>query len=179
VLLQLALVEAGRIKRPGEVLMRMFMGGLSGRLSEPLTKARDLAIGHFAKKNVNLNIEYVYQNDMKTKLGWSPTDCMDWILEADAHWMGAHFSEASIGKTRSWTVPNCLSNLDRLEYHLGNMMGAGNRCSVYRQDKMGVYTIMHDYCLPTIAIDLPKTFDPEAPVISPADFERLEKYVFI
>ena len=58
-------------------------------------------------------------------------------------------------------MPNILSNnIDRLEYHVGNLMGGKNRCPIFRQGKLEVYEIMSDYCLPTVIINLPLTFWP-------------------
>ena len=52
-------------------------------------------------------------------------------------------------------MPNILNNLDRLKYHLGNLMGEKNSCPVNRQGKREIYDIMSDYCLPTEIIALP------------------------
>ncbi len=54
-------------------------------------------------------------------------------------------------------MPNILSNLNRLKYHLGNLIDVKNDCPIYRQGKKEVYASISDYCLPTEIINLPLT----------------------
>ena len=113
------------------------------------------AKAHYAAQNITITSEMFINDVVKNVLKWSPTEMTDKILEADAHIMATHFTEGNIAKTASWNVPNILSNLDRLKYHLGNTMGERNRCPVLRQGKREIYARLPEHCLPTLIVDMP------------------------
>jgi len=142
-------------KDPSAVLVRGFIGGEGGRQLEEFTSAMTRAQDLYRKQGINLISEMYDQDTIKNILKLGPTEFISHVLEGDAHLFITHFHEGNIAKTASWNVPNILSNLDRLSHHLGNIMGARNKCPVYRQGKKEIYEMLPDHCLPTLIIDLP------------------------
>jgi hypothetical protein len=160
--LQISQFEARRINHDDStVLCYGFTGGADNRHLSEVTAAMGRAVTHF-RENESITLDYTFYNndEIKNNNKWGPTETIDHITRANFHLWTTHFHEGNIGKTVSWNLPNILSNLDRLEYHLGNLMGAKNRCPILRQGKIEVYEIMNDYCLPTAAINLPLSFWP-------------------
>ena len=129
---------------------------LMARLRAQLRRVRPSTLGMVLEwETISLDAEThrVIRDGQTLKLG--PTEFVSHVLEGDAHLYITHFHEGNIAKTASWNVPNILSNLDRLSHHLGNLMGARNKCPVYRQGKREIYEMLPDHCLPTLFIDLP------------------------
>ena len=122
-----------------------------------MSSAIGRAITFFENQRINLIDEMEDQDTIKNIYRLGPTEYIDNVFEADIHLFTAHFHEGNIAKTGSWNMPNILSNLDRLKYHLGNLMGVKNDCPIYRQGKKEVYASMSDYCLLTEIINLPLT----------------------
>ena len=154
--LQIAQLSNLRINRDDStVLLRGFKGGKGSRQLDQVSSAVGRAVTFYENQGINLIDEMEDQDTIKNIYRLGPTEYVDKVLEADIHLFTAHFHEGNIAKTGSWNMPNILSNLDRLKYHLGNLMGAKNECPVYRQSKKEVYASMSDYCLPTEIIYLP------------------------
>ena len=155
--LQMAQIDRLRVNKDENiVLIRGFVGGADGRQYTQFNTAMSEAKDLYAKQNIIIDSK-MYTNDyVKNIMKWGPTELVDKLLEADAHILQTHLTEGNIGKTASWNVPNILSNLDRLKFHLGNIMGARNNCPVFRQGKKEIYDRLPDYCLPTLIIDLPR-----------------------
>ena len=137
------------------VLLRGFKGGKGSRQLEQVMSAVGRAVTLYEEQGINLIDEMEDQDAIKNIYHLGPTEYVDRVLQGDIHLFTAHFHEGNIAKTGSWNMPNILANLDRLKYHLGNLMGEKNNCPVYRQGKKEVYSIMNDYCLPTEIINLP------------------------
>ena len=157
------------------ILCRSFIGGSGGRQLDEFNAGISRAQVHFKKRGIKLAVEYLCNDFVKNEARFSPTDLVDRLLEADIHLGITHFHEGNIAKTGAWNIKNVLSNLDRLKYHLGNLMGDSNGCPIFRQGKREVYETLPDYCLPTLIIDLPeKSWNPER-VISSKDKKRLKE----
>ena len=172
---KIAQIEKSRINFDDNiVLIRGLLGGSDHRQYAPFNSAMSLAKAHYAKQNIIIKSEMQLNDTVKNILKWSPTDLVDHILEADAHIMATHFTEGNIAKNGSWTVPNILSNLDRLKYHLGNVMGERNSCPVLRQGKKEIYARLPDHCLPTLIIDMPylEAWDGTVSVAAMDDIKR-------
>jgi hypothetical protein len=167
-------IEANRInKQVDTILCRCFIGGSDGRQLSEFNAARRRAQLYFQNKGIRLIIKCYGNDEVKNVLEWNPSTLVDRLLEADFHIFITHFHEANIAKTASWNMHNILSNLDRLKYHLGNLMGERNKCPIFRQGKREVYECLPDYCLPTLIVDLPtSTWDPLHP-ISAQDADRV------
>jgi hypothetical protein len=177
--LQIAQIERLRINQDKNViLIRGFVGGADGRQYTPFNTAMSEVKAHYAKQNIIIKSE-MYTNDfVKNIMKWGPTEMIDHILEGDAHVILTHLTEANIGKTASWNVPNILSNFDRLKFHLGNTMGVRNKCPVLRQGKREIYEMLPDYCLPTLIIDLPReSWDPtlDLGTLNSADVAKIRR----
>ncbi len=140
---------------PNVVLIRGLLGGSDGRQYNQFNTAMSKAQAHYAKQNITITAEMYLNDTVKNILRWGPTELVDNILEADAHIMVTHLTEGNIAKTASWNVRNILSNLDRLQFHLGNTMGDRNRCPVLRQGKKEIYERLPEHTVPTLIIDLP------------------------
>ena len=135
------------------VLIRGLIGGSDGRQYSPFNSAMSLVKAHYSEQNITIQSEMLTNDTVKNILKWGPTEMIDNVLEADVHIMATHFTEGNIAKTASWNVPNILSNLDRLKFHLGNTMGNRNQCPVLRQGKKEIYAQLPEYCLPTLIVD--------------------------
>ena len=157
------------------VSLGAFIGGREGRLGTYIENAINKAVDHCLSVNkVKLSVDKISNDDI-TKDKLTPTMVIDRVMGADVGLMAAHFSEGNIGKSSFWNISNCLSNLDRLKFSRSNLMGRKNGCSVYRQDKIIIYEIMNDYCLPSIAISLPETYEVGDTVVCEDDIKRLER----
>ena len=154
--IQIAQIENLRINKIDNVILfRGFVGGADGRQYTQFNTAMSRATVHYASKNIIID-SIMYTNDfIKNIMKWGPTELIDHLLEGDAHLCLTHLHEANIAKTASWNIPNILSDLSRLEYHLGNTMGVRNRCPVLRSGKKEIYKMMTDHCLPTLIVELP------------------------
>ena len=153
---KIAQIERSKINFDDNVvLIRGLLGGADGRQCSAFSAAMSKAKVHYAKQNITIQSDMYLNDTIKNILNWGPTELVDHILQADAHIMVTHFTEGNIAKTASWNVPNILSNLDRLKYHLGNTMGGRNRCPVLRQGKSEIYAMLPDHCLPTLIVDMP------------------------
>jgi len=157
------------------ILCRCFVGG--SRQLDEFNTARRRAELFYKNRGIKLIVD-IYENDwVKNVLKLNPTELTDRLLEADFHLFITHFHEGSIAKTSSWNMPNILSNLDRLKFHLGNLMGDMNSCPIFRQGKREVYEVLPDYCLPTIMVDLPMTtWDGKNP-LTIEDADRIHNFV--
>ena len=150
-------IEENRInKEVDRVVCRAFIGGRDGRQLVEFNAAVGRAKLYFLDRGIKLDIKLFDQDTIINVLEWTPTELVDRFLEADFHIFITHLHEGSIAKNGSWNMFNILANLDRLKYHLGNLMGSANSCSIYRQGKREVYEKLHDYCLPTITVELPR-----------------------
>ena len=173
--LLLAQIEQFRInKNVDTILCRAFIGGSGGRQLEEFTTAVSRAEIHFKARSIRLVVEMYCNDYIKNIEKLTPTGLIDRMIEADFHLGITHFHEGNIAKTGAWNINNILSNLGRLKYHLGNLMGASNACPIFRQGKKEVYSMLADYCLPTLTIELPSQVWDEVEIISRADYIRLE-----
>ena len=156
------------------VLCYGFIGGADNRHLNEVTSAMGRAVTYFREtESINLKYTFYTNDNIKNIERWGPTEFINEITKADFHLWTTHFHEGNIGKTGSWNMPNILSNLDRLEYHLGNLMGIKNKCPILRQGKIEVYKIMSDYCLPTIEINLPLLYWPGS--LDAVELEKLKE----
>ena len=172
---QIRQFEAHRINHDeNTVLCYGFSGGSDNRHLDRVIGAMGRAVTYF-KEAESIALEYkLYNNDeIKNINKWSPTKTVDEVTKADFHLWTTHFHEGNIGKTGSWNMPNILSNLDRLEYHTGNLMGIRNRCPILRQGKKEIYEIMSDFCLPTAIINVPMIFWPGR--LDAVEMEKLKR----
>ena len=160
--LQISQFEALRINRDNtRVLCHGYIGGADNRHLVEVTAAMGRAVTYFRNKEcITLDYNFYNNDEIKNIKKWGPTETVDHVTKADFHLWTSHFHEGNIGKTPSWNMPNILSNLDRLEYHVGNLMGVKNKCPVLRQGKKEIYEIMKDYCLPTAIINVPTSYWP-------------------
>ena len=173
---KIAQIEKFRINFDDDiVLIRGLLGGSDHRQYAPFNSAMSLAKAHYAKQNITIKSEMQINDTVKNVLKWSPTDLIDHVLEADAHIMATHFTEANIAKNGSWTVPNMLSNLDRLKHHLGNTMGDRNGCPVLRQGKKEIYARLPDHCLPTLIVDMSYLEARDETVVSVAVMDDIKR----
>ena len=169
-------IEQLRInKEVDTILCRSFIGGTGGRQLEEFNAGVSRAQLRFHNRGIKLIVQYFCNDFIKNVAKFSPTILVDKLMEADIHLCITHFTEGNLTKTSAWNVENILSNVDRLQYHLGNLMGNSNRCPIFRQGKKEVYEMLPDYCLPTLIIDLPKETWDENEVISSADKIRLKE----
>ena len=149
-------IEECRINKEIDVILcRCFIGGRDGRQLSEFTAASNRAKLIYESRGIKLLMTFYDQDSIKNIEKWTPTDLTDHLLEADFHIMVTHLHEGNIAKNGSWNIPNILSNLDRLKYHQGNLMGAMNSCPIYRQGKREVYECLQDHCLPTLIVNLP------------------------
>jgi len=165
-------------KNPKRILIRAFEGAASGRCIELFNAAVRRATEVLNGRGIEVMFESFSSDEVKNGNSWSPTDLVDALLEADIHLLYTHLHEGNIGKTIEWNINNILGNLDRLEFHLGNFMGARTKCHIFRQGKIEIYKLMPDYCLPSVAVTLPAldwTDDGKCDFISSEDMEALEK----
>jgi hypothetical protein len=154
--IQIAQIRRLRVnKDPSTVLFRGFLGGEGGRQLEEFTRAMTKAQDLYRKQGITVISEMYDQDTIKNVLKLGPREFTTYVLEGDAHLYITHFHEGNIAKTASWNIPNILANVDRLSHHLGNLMGAKNKCPIYRQGKKEVYEMLPDHCLPTLIINLP------------------------
>jgi hypothetical protein len=116
-----------------------------------MARAQDL----YGKQGITLISGMYEQDTIKNILKFGPTEFTSHVLQGDVHLYITHFHEGNVAKTGSWNIPNILANVDRLSHHLGNLMGARNKCPIYRQGKKEVYEMLPDHCLPTLIINLP------------------------
>jgi hypothetical protein len=145
-------------KRPLEdnyILIRIFIGGMKSVQAEVLEHAI-VEVVNKCKNNFGLNIkvEKFTNDDVRNRLKWSINELIDALLESDIHIISTHVHQGNVSKTDSWNMINILSNIDRLEYHLGIPMGKHIRCPVFRQDKMELYKHLDELSAPTIEIML-------------------------
>jgi len=157
------------------ILCRCFIGGSVGRQLEEFYTAASRAQIHYRKRGYNLEIKCYCNDYIKNIEKWTPATLVDEILKADFHLFITHLHEGNIAKNGSWNVPNILSNLGRLRYHLGNIMGDMNMCPIFRQGKREVYEQLPEYCLPTLFVDLPSESWEDAQPISLKDIEKVER----
>ena len=142
-------------KDPSVILFRGFLGGEGGRQSEEFTHAMTRAQEFYRKIGIKLISDMYEQDTIKNILKLGPGEFTSHVLQGDAHLYITHFHEGNVAKTASWNIPNILANVDRISHHLGNLMGAKNKCPIYRQGKKEVYEMLPDHCLPTLIINLP------------------------
>ena len=154
--MQIHQLRAQRINKDDNfVLCRGYLGAHDSRQAVHVKSAMGRAVTHFAQLGIQLEHELHDNDTIKNIYKWGPTETIDDILKGDFHLWTAHFHEGNIAKRVSWNMTNMLSNMNRLEFHLGNIMGKKNRCPILRQGKIEIYDIMSDFCLPTIAIKMP------------------------
>jgi hypothetical protein len=163
---------------PKVILIRAFAGGHAGRTIEPFYTAIRRATATFHARGITLRVEIYTNNYIKNVVCWSPGELVDRLLRSDVHLLATHLHEGNIGKTIEWNIPNILANTHRLQFHLGNFMADNVFCPVNEQGKMPVYTIMPDYCLPTVAVTLPALDwidDPDGAFIASEEMDALHK----
>ena len=174
--IQVAQIKNLRVNKDDDVILfRGFVGGSDGRQYTHFNEAMAKAKIHYAHQGITLKSEMYINDVVKNSKRWGPTELIDHILEADIHIVSTHLSEGNIAKTASWNIPNILSNLSRLKYQLGNVMGIRNNCPVLRQGKKEIYARMQDYCLPTMVVDLPTDHWIEEEIISEEVMEKITR----
>ncbi len=72
-----------------------------------------------------------------------------------------------------WNLPNILSNIDRLRYHLGIPMGKFITCPVFRQDKLEIYKHLDNFAAPTLGVTLLEED------VSDIDLARINRFRYI
>lgn len=85
-------------KRPS---IHIFFGGSVGEQNSPMLGA----LSNFG----NLNVEFMYVKDVKD-MDWNPEQFIDWLLQADIHWIPCHPHQGVIFQLR-WNVDDLSANL--------------------------------------------------------------------
>jgi hypothetical protein len=143
-------------KNPFVVTLCAFKGAKAARQLESFETAISAVTKKYAKKGITINYDSFDNDEMRSKLGYSPSAAVDRMLRADIHLLPTHFHQGNLqGDIRpGWNMYSINSNLDRLEFHLGIPMAEKIRCPVHRQDKVRIYSSLSAFSVPTISIPL-------------------------
>lgn len=156
-IIKIAEIEALKNKNKllEDILIRVFIGGKKAAQAEVLEHAIIKVVNKYKEYyGLNVKVEKFTNDDVRNKLKWSINNLIDALLESDIHIVSTHVHQGNVSKDDSWNMINILSNMDRLEYHLGIPMGKHIRCPVFTQDKMELYRYLDDLSVPTIKIYL-------------------------
>lgn len=134
-------------------LIRVFLGGREGINVGPFMAALQIIADP-----ASVRVESMDTDTLK-KLGFSPSDLVDWLLEADAHLVLSHLHQGIIsphvGMTRctvKWTAAILHQELTRLKDHPGFPTGDQLSCPIFLQDKLAYMRLMPDYMIPTLEV---------------------------
>ena len=83
-------------------------------------------------------------------------ECIDWLMEADVHFILTHVHQGCVGKTERWNIPEIYMNVDRLSDHLGYPMKKHLKCPAFTQDKFAYILALGDLANPSIKIEYPE-----------------------
>ena len=120
----------GSIARRTCVLLHVFTGGKNGYQVEPFSNALAMVRTLSGLKNVHLICEF-QNNDQVRKLHWTPNNLVDWLIEADIHFILTHVHQGML----HWNTADVIVALSRLSGHQGFPSGLELTCPIFLQDK--------------------------------------------
>jgi hypothetical protein len=158
-------VRAVRLNKDSRrVLIRAFTGGCwaDGEQGAPLKSAVSRVISLYKARGIRVIFQKFNNDDVKTTYKWTCRDLINSLLEADIHLVTTHLHQGmlAMGGTGTFNIPEILSQLQRLRFHLGIPSGIYADDCIALQDKIILYDALakDGLCAPTISVDITKSF---------------------
>ncbi len=154
----LEMMEHFRANKHGSfITMVVFQGGKGARQLERCKVAlqnlrRDLRI----ERNIQLDIKYLDQDEVKNIEKWGPAELTDYLLTFDIHLCITHPHQGNVNKTTFWNIRNIYRHVDRWSFHLGFFSGRYCRCPVLTQNKRVYIEAAPEICMRSAFVKMPK-----------------------
>jgi len=139
---------------PKKLLVRAFLGGEISVQRE----AFHIAIWSFygviqRKYGISIVVETMSTKTLAEKR-LSPTQLMDWLLEAHVHFITAHAHQGLRSHALEWCMQDYVKQLQRLQFHVGFPSGDQVSCPVFTQDKYQYIRYLGDMVNNTYVVQL-------------------------
>lgn len=156
------------ISRKGLFTLHIFFGGFESEQASPFVGA----LSQFR----NIQVKLVYVKDIKDHL-WSPKQLVDWLMQADAHFIPCHPHQGVFEQLR-WNCTELALELQRLRSHRGFPTGDQLQCPIFLQDKFEYIHPLDRWSIPTAKIALvPEVFEAPGVAYRLAEFVALSHSV--
>jgi hypothetical protein len=130
--------------KPKIFLIHIISGGEASNGSEflPFAVAKLRQEHNFVFRSILMNPKNIKERN------WSPTDAINWLLEADFHVIATHMHQGH----ETWSIRDLMEQIPRLEGHPGFANGCHLKCPSFLQDKIEYLYAIPEFVNPTLKV---------------------------